>query len=348
MATNEKNTSAILADVNSLSAILANEVNPTTDLPPHSPDGPSDSDSFYLLSYLKGGGRTFTVLFHMIVLNRPSPPGPVSLVAISLLDDTRTPPSYFSKEVNDFGLKKTEVSKGGLDIRLYTDDRSRPLGYLSGTMDLLKVEGRITDDSGKPELEIALTLHALGPTFPYLASGVIPFPGGLNYEYAFPTMETSGVLTVEGKFYEVTGQSWFEREWGHVSSAKWTWINIQLNNGIRLAVWDQQKYDKASNSHVGGQAFCTILDTDGNITSTTAIIEECSSWSSPDSKQTYANSWKVTIPGKGELHVKTLMPGQEILSILPRIEAKCAAEGRYDDKEVTGAAFAEVGEIPPF
>jgi predicted secreted hydrolase len=215
-------------------------------------------------------------------------------------------------------------------------------------MDMLKVEGHVSDDNGQPKLEIALTMHAFGPTFPYLASGVIPFPGGLNYEYAFPSMDTSGLLTVEGKSYNVKGESWFDREWGDVGPAKWTWITIRLNNGIRMAVWDQQKYDKASNSHVGGQAFCTILDTNGNITSTTAIIEECSSWSSPDSKQTYANSWKVTIPGKAELHVKTIKAGQEILSIIPRIEAKSTAEGRYDDKDVTGDAFAEVGEIPPF
>ncbi len=349
MSINEKDTSAILSDTNTLSSILATEVNPVGDLPPHSPAGPSDSDSFYVLSYLKSDDRKFTVLFHVIVLNRPSPPGPVSLVAISVLDETDQPPAYyFSKEVNDFGLGKTEISADALDIRLFGDDRTRPLGVLSGTLDELKVEGRVNDDNGQPKLEIELALHALGPTFPYLASGVIPFPGGLNYEYAFPRMVTSGKLIVQGELYQVTGTSWFDREWGHVGSAKWTWINIQLNNGIQLAVWDQQKYDKASNRNVGGQAFATILDPQGSITATIVSIEEGSFWTSPDRKRTYANSWKVVVPGKAELKVETLMPGQEIVSIIPRVEAKCTAQGSYDSKDVTGDAFAEVGEIPPF
>jgi hypothetical protein len=347
MSTNDEDTSFLLADATSLSSILASEVNPTLDLLPHSPTGSSDADSFYFLSYLESSGRKFTVLFHLIILNKPSPPGPLSLLAISALDEGKPPPTnYFSGEVKDDGLKKTEISTAGLGIRVVGDDRARPLGHLFGTLDKLGLEGRAIDASGR-QIELALTLHSRGPIFPYLASSVIPFPGGLNYEYALPRMDTSGTLTLDGETCDVTGTTWCDREWGHVGPLKWTWINIQLNDDISVAIWDQQEYQEdAPRVHVGGQAFATILDRWGNITITTAVIEE--SDFKPVGERTYPNSWLVTIPGRGEITVKTLQPGQKIDSILPRIEAKCTATGSYEGSAITGAAFAEIGEIPNF
>lgn len=348
MAIDETPTSALLGDIRTLSAILATEVNPTNDLGPHPPNGPSDSDSFYVLSYLKAKNRKFTLLFHLIILNKPSPPGPVSLMAISVLDETAIPKYHYAQEVADRGLEHTEISTAGLGIRFVSADGARSLGHLSGTMDRLIVEGCAIDEGGRPRVDFGLTLEARGPTFPYLGSGVIPFPGGLNYEYAFPAMDCCGRLTVEEEVYDVKGTSWFEREWGHVGPAKWTWININLTSGVRLAVWDQQKFGTGSNSRVGGQAFATILDPNGHVTAARARIEECSFWDSADRKQRYADSWRVTIPGKSTLMVETLLAGQEVKSMIPRIEAKCQAKGTYDDKEVEGEAFAETGDIPDF
>jgi hypothetical protein len=347
MSINEKDTSVILADVNTLSAILATKVDPTADLIPHSPTGPSDSDSFYSLSYLTGDGYKFTVLLHMIVLNKPCPPGPISMLAISVLDETaRVPSYYFSKEFLDPCLVKTEISSAGLGIRMVSDDRTRPLGYLYGTVDQLHIEGHIIDDN-QQSIDIMLTLHGLGPTFPYLGSGIIPFPGGLNYEYAFPRMKTSGQLTIQETSYEVNGITWFEREWGHIAACRWTWINIQLTDGVALAIWDEHESATVSGKRVGGRSFGTILDSDGNLTVTTAEIQELTFWESPDGERKYANSWKVTIPGKTELNLRTLVDGQEIVSVIPRIEAKCDVWGSYDGRDATGAAFVEAGDIPP-
>lgn len=356
MSADKRPTSEILADDKSLSAILQVGVDPAVDLDPHSPDGPSDGDSYYIVSYLQGNGHKFTVLFHLIVLNKPSPPGPFALLGMSVLDEAANPP-FFSKEVPDIGKSKTTVPRGPLDIRMVADDKVTTLGHLSGTMDQLTVEGHATDSSGNSTLDIELKMTAIGPTFNYLGSGVIPFPGGKDYEYAFPCMTTTGTLTVRGTQYNVTGTSWLDREWGHLGPAKWTWMSIQLDNGVQLGLWDEQPYDK-SDTHVGGRAFATILEPDGSVTVATVTIEETSPLTSSVSKHKYANSWTVTIPAlsgnaalpaKAVLNVKTVVNGQEINSNspIPRLEAKCSVEGKYGGTDVTGVyAFVEVGDIP--
>jgi predicted secreted hydrolase len=346
MNNSSRATVEILADSSTLSSLLVVGVDPIRDLKPHPDDEKSDSDSFYVLSYLEGGGRRFTLLFHLILLNKP--PGPASLLDLSVLDETDDPPQfYFSKEETDLALKRTSVSKDRLDIQVFrSEDRKYTLGHLSGTANKLMVEGSASDVSGTTQLEIALMLSAFGPTLPDLATGVIPFPEGLNYEYAFPRMNTSGTLTVKGVTYQVTGSSWLDREWGHCSGAKWTWMGIGLDNGVLISLWDQQNYEKNPHTYVGGQAFATHLDSDDNITITTVRINEHAVIPARDGRPMYPDSWKVTFPGKDTLEVKTLKEGQAIDSIIPRLEAKSRVTGIYNGKNVTGTGFVEAGVIP--
>ena len=69
MSLSPKSTASNLADSRTLSSILVGGVSPAGDLNPHSPDDPqSDSDSFYVLSYLKDDHHhRFTVLFHLML-----------------------------------------------------------------------------------------------------------------------------------------------------------------------------------------------------------------------------------------------------------------------------------------
>lgn len=320
-------------------------VHPAIDLNPHPADGPSDGDSFYIISYLedKVQKHKFTVLFDLIVLNKPAP---LALLAISVLDETAKPLLYIPCEFVDLGRKKTDVSRDGLNISI--GDQSDTFGHLSGDMDQLKVEGH-ADASGA--LDILLNMTAKGPTFNYLGMGMIPFPGGKkNYEYALPCMKTGGTLKVNGIPYNVTGTSWLDREWGDFAPAKWTWMSIKLENGVQIGIWDQQPYVANSNAHVGGQAFATMLDPNGGVSMTAVTIQEYGPGTSPGGKHKYADSWSITVPGRSQLTVRVLTDGQEINSNgpIPRLEARCSIEGEYDGADVTGAqAFVEVGTFAP-
>lgn len=328
-------TSNIIAETRGRILALTPAVDVAEDLNPHR-DGSSDGDSFYIVSYLQGGGCKFTVLFHMMLLYKcPSPPAPCALLALSVLNEDTL--EYFSKEMPNQLPQPTDA----LDIVM-------PIGggHLSGTIDALTIEGHATDETDNPRLDIKMTLKATGPTLPDLGAGVIPFADGQDYEYAFPRMATSGTLTVNGKLYNVTGTSWLDREWGKFGESKWTWMCIHVDKGTKISIWDQQNNNDKPNSYVGGQAFATILNLDDSLSVTSAIIKELSSELVPNTNRTYANRWSVNIPGRAELTVSLLKDQQEIKSdIIPRIEGKCLVK---EGENVTGVAFVELCNLFPF
>ena len=343
MGSEPRSTATILSDPATLSSIMVGGIKPDHDLNPHAATDPnSDTDSFYVLSYLHDGdGRKFTVLFHLIVLHRS--PGPASLLAMSVLDETSL--LYFSNEYPDAGLRQTIIAPNALDIQVFSDPhQTLRLGYLSGTMNHLIVQGTLTKSGNKLDLDLAL--EAIGPTLPDLGSGVIPFPGGINYEFAFPQMNAKGILKVNGTDYEVTGSTWLDREWGLYNSAKWTWMGIDLENGVKISLWAQQNYQPNPQTYVGGRSFATILDGSGNVTLSTVQISEKSLEAASGAQPRYPNKWQVVIDGKCALKVETLKSGQNIESPIPRLEAKSHVTGTYEGKSVSGDAFVEAGILP--
>ncbi len=313
---------------------------PADDLPPHS-IGTSDGDSYYFVSYVSDGQRNFSVLFHLLLIAK-SLGTPIAQLAMSIFDDDQG--DYFSKEENRLWLADTTVAEKGLDIRI------AGVGRVYGTIDQLQIEGGVK--SGAQSLELNFTMKPLGHPLPNLATGMIPFSDGIDYEYALPHLATSGTLGFAGKSYSVTGTSWLDREWGRFGACKWTWMNIELRNQVKMSLWDQQNDDAHPDSHVGGKdSFVTILCADDSLHSASALISELEKWTSSKTGRIYANKWRVTIPGKADLTV-TLLPFKqepEIVSAFNahRVEAKAKVEGLYDGVQAYGVTTVEMYDLFP-
>src|SRR5688500_20279899 len=62
-----------------------------------------------------------------------------------------------------------------------------------------------------------------------------PEKGNASYYYSLTRMPTRGQVTVEGRAYEVTGQSWMDREWSTSAlsgdQVGWDWFALQLSDG---------------------------------------------------------------------------------------------------------------------
>jgi hypothetical protein len=365
----EPATRDLYADPNTLSGILQVGIKPSTDLAPHGSTIPSltnpsqsDGDSFYVFSYLSGGGRQFTVLFHLLVLHPLQPDQQqLSLLAISLLDETDVPALYYSAEVPDGSFNKTTVSKEGLNIQVFSSDkRENTIGSLSGDDSRLHVTGSVQGPNGTPAFTIDLNMSAIGPTLPDLANGVIPFPGNsLNFEYALPRMSTTGKLVVNGQLYDVTGESWLDREWGHFGAAKWTWMGVDLGD-VLISLWDQGTYEANPTTYVGGQAFATTLNKKtATITLSTVTITEELYADKVNGVPIYPRAWRVAIPGQTPFTVtslksvsmdKSALPTNQAVSstMIPRLEAKCVVSGTtHANATLSGTAFVEVGIIIP-
>ena len=116
--------------------------------------------------------------------------------------------------------------------------------------------------------------------------GYLPFGAGFTYYYSLTDIVTAGTLTVGGKSYPVSGVSWLDHQWGDwiwQSVRGWTWMALQLDNGVQLSVFDVRG--------VQGQVrFVSILLANGRLeTLSAASIRALSSWISPHTGGRYAD-----------------------------------------------------------
>ncbi len=343
------------------------------------PRRPADGDSYYIISYVEDKqGHRFTVLFHFFIAYKEALAAlgfkealaqlghkeGFSQVALSLLDEEGGGNEGYvsmARQLNDDEIKQAEKTPSN-SPELYIQT---PLGNLSGTADCIRLEARLlqadqapTDKYNAKECKIELTMKDRGLPLPYLATGIIPFAGDIDYEYALPDMDTSGTLTFGNNTYQVSGTSWFDREWGYFGRCKWTWMAIELSNGGRIALWAQQNNNDHPQRFAEGQsAFATLLESRGSITVASVSVQEVESFNIPQSLRRYPRRWMVAIPAKQiELRVELLRNGQEIIPreeissgnlCTPRLEGKASVQGTYEGYEVEGNAFVECFNLFP-
>jgi hypothetical protein len=285
-------------------------------------------DSWFVVSHLTSGSNRFDLLVHYIRLTPPS--GPVIQAMASVLD----PVSGKSiAEEKDYKASETTFSTASLDVQT-------PVGGLSGHASAMHVTGRFQ------RINVDLTLAQQGPLLANLGTGILPFYGDINYEYALPSMKTSGSVVVDGKSYLVAGASWFDRQWGQMAPSfwvhkKWTWMGISLDNGDRISLWDIIEGDKE-------HAFATMVHPDGRheIVDVEPLAEGATSiWKSAATGHRYPTHWVVSIPTlKARLSVEPLVREQEVVSPIGvnKYEGASKVAGQIDDKPATGHTVVEL------
>lgn len=136
-----------------------------------------------------------------------------------------------------------------------------------------------------------------------------------NY-YSYTRMRTSGTLWKEGQAIPVTGESWMDHEFSTDSLAPnevgWDWFSVHLDNGEEFMLYRMRRIDGADDPHSGG----TWVGPAGETTELplpTYSIGETATWTSPASKITYPNRWRVRIPSKGlDVEITPVFPEQEL------------------------------------
>ncbi|HEY0093038.1 MAG TPA: carotenoid 1,2-hydratase, partial [Archangium sp.] len=83
-----------------------------------------------------------------------------------------------------------------------------------------------------------------------------PEPGNASYYYSLTRMPTRGQVTVEGRAYEVTGQSWMDREWSTSAlsgdQVGWDWFALQLSDGGELMYYQLRRRDGTVDAFTAG------------------------------------------------------------------------------------------------
>lgn len=291
------------------------------------------TDSWFVTSHLDTPRGQVDLLVHLMrVATRPGVPDIVQAMA-SVLDSSTG--RYLSEE-QDFPVDLCSLSTDVCAV-------VTPIASLRGDPQALNIRGAWS----RAGIACDITIRQSGPILANAATGLWPMLGGLTYQYAFPTMTTTGTVTIDGRIVEANGNSWLDRQW--VSSRpfgdsrwKWVWFGICLDDGSRLSCWDLMEGDRR-------HRFATVLSPTGvhELVALEPTVETSSRpWKSPKTGRVYPTTWIARMPGiDTELIMQPQVLEQEFISpneILHKYEASAPVTGTLHGRSVTGWATIEL------
>ncbi len=177
---------------------------------------------------------------------------------------------------------------------------------------------------------------------------------GWSYYYSWPRMRTEGTISIDGVAYEVSGETWFDHQWGDFYfvgyPSGWQWFAVQFENGGSLMVTEARDLDGKPSL-----IYATYQTPEGeNIhIDQDVVVEQLDFWESPHTGATYPIRWRLNVPEIGaDLLVNSLFNDQEVNAEYSQIsiywEGKVSVEGTLRNSPAKGQAFVELsGYVQP-
>jgi len=141
-------------------------------------------------------------------------------------------------------------------------------------------------------------------------------PGNASYYYSYTRLPTSGHLRVGDASYQVSGNSWFDREWSSsalgADQAGWDWFALHLQDGRDLMFYRMRDKQGQAQSFsqgvlVGKRGQILKLDL-GN-----TRLRPGKHWKSDASGVRYPVAWQLQVPGEGiDLRINARVFDQEM------------------------------------
>lgn len=170
--------------------------------------------------------------------------------------------------------------------------------------------------------------------------------GNASYYMSYTRMETEGLLTFSGEQYSVSGESWFDHEWGtsalSAQAVGWDWFGLQLDTGTELMLFQIRNADGTLDPVSGG----TLIDPSGKairLELADIYIEAEDTWNSSDTGATYPSKWRIEIPEHEiELSVTPLISNQEMVLSIVYWEGAVRISGSIAGAQVRGSGYVEL------
>jgi predicted secreted hydrolase len=174
-------------------------------------------------------------------------------------------------------------------------------------------------------------------------------PGNASYYYSLTRLPTKGTVTVKGKAYTVSGNSWLDREWStsvlRKDAAGWDWFALQLDNQREIMLY----YIRLKNGGVEPVSHGIFVEADGSthpLKLQDFKIEAINHWTSPHSGAVYPSGWRVNInvpSGPIQLEITPLMQDQELnFAVTAYWEGASHITGTDNGQPVTGYGYVEL------
>ena len=251
---------------------------------------------------MTSGTRTFGYEVTVFKFNHIRPPGFTTAVSLYRTDVAITDEvaHRFYQKVSYYFPGSATFSRSALNVHVGS-------AHLQGAMPQ-KMTLRAALPDGAIHLRLSSRRHAMDVG----GRGYLTFANGYTYYYSLTDLVSSGTMRVGTRTFHVAGVSWLDHQWGSWSWTTvrgWTWMALQLDNGVQLSVFD-------FHSSASRQRAANVLLANGTLRTVSNItIKPSGSWQSPHTRAVYPNQWTVTIPSLGAvLHVKPTVPDQELIS----------------------------------
>ncbi len=145
-----------------------------------------------------------------------------------------------------------------------------------------------------------LNLEAEKPPVIHDRTGLVDFgDAGKSYYYSRTRLVASGAISVSGREVPVTGQAWFDHQWGNFQAQTigWDWFALQLNDGSDVMITLLR--DEAGRPLYRYGTLVTAEGTTAHLAADEFRVVSTGSWTSPGSGALYPAGWRVSIPDKG-------------------------------------------------
>jgi predicted secreted hydrolase len=301
-----------------------------------SPHPGSSTEWWYFNGHLTGtdpSGKTHDYGFYFTILRTNilalEPVASLYSGQFAVTDLTR---GTFDEDTFDIGLGHDNVpAKGGYNNTV-------------GSWNMNGINGQNHIKAGDGAYGLNLSLDQPTPAALHGGDGVIDYgPYGTSGYYSETSLKTSGTVTDHGVPVKVTGISWQDHQWGNFAKGPggWTWFAVQLRNGVQYMLYFIHDASGKSDSVIG-----TRVNPDGstvNLPPGELSQTPTSSWTSPKTKITYPQDWRVSVPG-GQFTITALEKNQEMTNIGTgnNWEGDSSVTGTLNGQAVTGQAYSEV------
>lgn len=123
-------------------------------------------------------------------------------------------------------------------------------------------------------------------------------PPSASQYYSFTRLHTTGHVSLGGKTWSVTGQSWMDKEFGSNQLAPhqvgWDWFSLQLDDGREIMLYLLRDKNGATDFASG-----TLVQPDGQtqyLGQQAFRVQAKARWQSPATSSQYPSQWLLTIP----------------------------------------------------
>lgn len=209
-------------------------------------------------------------------------------------------------------------------------------------------------DGPHQPLGAELTFVLQKPPVRHGDNGVVRGVHGEDMFYVFvPRCSVKGSLTIDGVSIEVSGQGWYDHEFGTQPKERkepasdlgviaWNWVSAQLDDGTDVSVYELV-HSKTQQSQ---GRWAVVISPDGTTHSWPAFsLVPKGQWRSVRTFERYPTSFDLHIPG-AELHlsIDAEVLDQEFVTVISKPafwEGRCRTQGTLAGKNVKGVGFVE-------